>query len=91
MYLSSDCKVKSYINNEVTRNKFVSTTDVKVMARRAQELQKIEATYLGESMTKPKPKPVPRRVTPKFASTQQSQPIQNKEKMLDIREQYGDL
>lgn len=69
MYLSSDCKVKSYINKEVTRNKFISTHDQKAMARRAQELHKIEATYLGECLTKPTPK----RVTPKFASTQQAQ------------------
>ena len=54
------------------------------MARRAQELQRIEATYLGESMTKPKP--APRRVTPKFASTQQAHPLVNKEKVLDLRE-----
>ena len=85
--MSADCKVKSYINKELTRNKFISTNDYKVMTRRAQELQKIEATYLGECLTKPAPK----RVTPKFSSTQQAQHQQNKQKMLDIKEQYGDL
>ena len=82
MYLSSDCKVKSYINKELTRNKFISSNDYKIMTRRAQELHKIEATYLGECLSKPAPK----RVTPKFSSTQQAQHQQSKKKLLDIKE-----